>query len=119
MKKHITRKRLLQELTCLAECSSFNPIATIKIYFANACGDPDFDSAEKFYDMDKMAGRLMDLSLTHRITKSDYVKFMFQTGMAVSLVLAEDKDYRTNIDDEVVELLMKMKWSRGNDDSGV
>lgn len=109
MKKRPTRKKLLQALDGLIWESSYRPVSMVKIYHVNSWGEPKFESQELFYNLDDFVGRLMDLSLSHRIVKISSAAFSYNDGMLVVFRVMEDKDCRTNIDAEFLERIMKLE----------
>ena len=114
MWKRKTRKQLLQVLNGLIWESSYRPVTMVKIYHVNAWGEPNFGSQEIFSNLDDFVGRLMDLSLSHRIVKISSAAFSYNDGLLVVFRVMEDKDCRTNIDAEILEAISRIEFDKGD-----
>ena len=110
MWKRPTRKKLLQALDGLILDSSRHPISQAKIYHVNRWGEADLDTQEIFNNIGDIAGRLMDLSMSHRIVKVSQASWTWKSGMVVVFRVMPDPDYRTNIDLEFMEKIMKLHF---------
>ena len=86
----------------------------VKIYHVNSCGEPNFDSQEIFYNLDDVVGRLMDLSLSHRIVKVSSAGFNYDGGTLVVFRVMKDPDFRTNIDAEILEAISRIEFGEGD-----
>lgn len=111
MWKRKTRKQLLQALDGLIWESSYRPVTMVKIYHVNSWGEPNFESQEMFSNLDDFVGRLMDLSLSHRIVKVSSAAFSYNDGLLVVFRVMEDKDCRTNIDAEFMDRIMRLSFN--------
>ena len=111
MWKRKTRKQLLQVLNGLIWESSYRPVTMVKIYHVNSWGEPNYESQELFSNLDDVVGRLMDLSLSHRIVKVSSAAFSYNDGMLVVFRVMEDKDCRTNIDAELLERITRLSFN--------
>ena len=109
MWKRQTRKQLLQALDNLILESSYRPVTMVKIYHVNSYGEPNFDSQEIFSNLDDVVGRLMDLSLSHRIVKVSSSMFKGGETLVVFRVM-QDRNYSTNIDAEMLDAISRIEF---------
>ena len=83
------------------------------------CSECDRILCEGVYeDPDVVAGRLMDLSLTHYVWDWKVSEMSGGYGkkwLAIDLTLAPSKDYTTNIDADLIELILKRMRRCRND----
>lgn len=114
MWKRKTRKQLLQALDGLIWESSYRPVTMVKIYHVNSWGEPNFESQELFYNLDDVVGRLMDLSLSHRIVKVSSAEFQYDGGTLVIFRVMQDPDFRTNIDAEMLDAISRIEFDKGD-----
>lgn len=114
MWKRKTRKQLLQALDGLIWESSYRPVTMVKIYHVNSWGEPNFESMELFFNLDDVVGRLMDLSLSHRIVKVSSAEFKFGCGTLVVFRVMKDPDFRTNIDAELLDAISRIEFDKGD-----
>jgi len=112
--KRPTRKNLLEALTGLIWESSYRPVTMVKIYHVNSWGDPNFESQELFSNLDDVIGRLMDLSLSHRIVKVSSAEFNFGSGTLVVFRVMQDPNFRTNIDAEILDAISRIEFDKGD-----
>ena len=106
MKKTITRKKLLKTMDDIVQESLHHPVSWFRIYFADQSGEWDLDTVEEINNIDEFVGRLMELSLSHRIVKISRGFFIYSTSMHVSFTLMKDNEFQTNIDEEFMNNIM-------------
>ena len=112
MWKRKTRKQLLQALNGLIWESSYRPVSMVKIYHVNAWGEPNFESQEIFSNLDDVVGRLMDLSLSHRIVKVSSAGFAYGGGTLVVFRVMQDQNFKTNIDAEILDAISRIEFGK-------
>jgi len=88
----------------------------VKVYIGVSPITPDFSSywerikhEDVYEDPDEVAGKLMDLSLTHYVwdwKASEMNGAYGEKWLAIELVLAPSKKYTTNIDADLIELIL-------------
>ena len=115
MWKRKTRKQLLHALNGLIWESSYRPVSMVKIYHVNSWGEPNFESQEIFSNLDDVVGRLMDLSLSHRIVKVSSAEFKYGGGILVVFRVMKDPDFRTNIDAEILDAISRIEFGEGDE----
>ena len=111
MWKRKTRKQLLQALDGLIWESSSRPVSQLEIYHVNSWGETDFGSQEIFFNLDDVVGRLMDLSISHRIVKVSSANFTGNRGTLVVFRVMQDPDFKTNIDAEFMDRIMRLNFN--------
>lgn len=111
MWKRPTRKKLLKAMDGLIWESSSRPVTQVEIYHVNSWGEPDFGSQEILFNLDDVVGRLMDLSISHRIVKVSSANFTWNGGTLVVFRVMPDPDYRTNIDAEFMDRIMRLNFN--------
>ena len=114
MWKRKTRKQLLQALNGLIWESSYHPVTMVKIYHVNSWGEPNYESQELFSNIDDFVGRLMDLSLSHRIVKVSSARFKYNDGTLIVFRVMKDPDFRTNIDAEMLDAISRIEFEKGD-----
>jgi len=116
MQRHLTRKRLLQELDYAQRTSKRKPVSMFLIYLTEEDGAICMYDVERFLDKSEVMVKLMDLSLGHRvvnITSSNYG--VVGNGICVRVTVTPAKEYQTNIDAEFMEYIMKLRFEDGTD----
>ena len=116
MQRHLTRKRLLQELDYAQRTSKRKPVSMFLIYLAEEYGATCIYDMERLCDKSEVMAKLMDLSLSHRvvnITSSNYG--VVGNGICVRVTVTPDKECQTNIDAEFMEYIMKLRFEDGTD----
>ena len=110
MWKRPTRKKLLQDIDTLALESRHHPVSAVKICHVNSWGVPDLESFKEFFNIEDVVCNLMDLSLSNRIVKVSNAGSLYYGGMLVVIRVMKDKECRTNIDEEFMEHIMKLRF---------
>ena len=108
--KRQTRKKMLRKLDDIQMLSKGIPVMQFNIEFITKDGCFLLEKDEKFYSIDELLARLMDLSLTHRMARIYMDEFAFLKGMCVTFTLKEDKFNLTNIDVEFMDKIMKLEF---------
>ena len=108
--KRPTRKKLIERLKGLIWISSGKPILAFQVEEVDSEGYYDLDSAITYYDLDDIAPKLMDLSLTHRIVNIRWQEYLDVHGMRVCFDVLESNDGTTNIDSEMMDLILRLNF---------
>ena len=113
MVKHQTRKKLIERLNELIWLSSGRPILDFSVVEVDSDGYYEFDWWDRtHYDLDGIVSRLMDLSLTHRIAQIRCQEYVTVRGMYVCFDVIESKDGTTNIDAEMMDLILRLNHKK-------
>lgn len=114
MWKRPTRKKLLQDIDTLALESRHHPVSVVKICHVNSWGVPDLESFREFFNIEDVVCNLMDLSLSNRIVKVSNAGSLYYGGMLVVIRVMKDKEYRTNIDAEMLDSISRIEFYKGD-----
>ena len=114
MWKRPTRKKLLQDIDTLALESRHHPVSVVKICHVNSWGVPDLESFKEFFNIEDSVCHLMDLSLFYRIVKVPNAGSLYYGGMLVVIRVMKDKEYRTNIDAEMLDSISRIEFYKGD-----
>ena len=117
MLKCQTRKELIERLKGLICISSERPALAFVIEDIDFEGYYELEwdryhSLGKYYGLNGIVSKLMDLSLTHRIAKIHCHEFMSVRGMWVFFDVFESKDGTTNIDSEIMDLILRLNCTK-------
>lgn len=118
--KRKTRAEILTMIDYACVLSVHAPITYAKIDCLTEDGAFYLDNREMVNGRDQTLGRLMDLSLTHRLAYVESMKFFASAShrsLAVTFVLKQTRDFTTNIDAEMMEHIAKMRWRADDDDT--
>ena len=110
MQCHLTRKRLLQELDYIVDCSYRIPVKCVQMWVKSAGSEHSlYELISTVHNADSLAAVLMDLSLYGWMV--DYVNINPDDCSEVEIYISRwDGKYNTNITPEVVEKLMGLTW---------
>ena len=108
MEKHLTRNKLLESIDNLVKYSRLYPVAMITVCFTNENGAILWRDTVEFYTLDEVVSLLMDKSIFYRIVNMRSSITPFMNGL-VMFTLSPDKEFRTNIDADFMEELMKLE----------
>ena len=113
MKKRPTRKKLIERLKELMWLSSGKPILDFTAIEIDSDGYYELEWWDRtHYDLDGIVSKLMDLSLTHRIAKIRCQDYVTVRGMCVCFDVIESKDGTTNIDAEMMDLILRLNYKK-------
>lgn len=113
MWKRQTRKKLIERLKSLIWLSPGMPVLAFNVEEVDSegyCCELEWD--KQYYDLDGIVPKLMDLSLTHRIVNIRRQEFVTVRGMCVCFDILESKDGTTNIDSEMMDLILRLNFKR-------
>ena len=111
MMRQMTRKRLYKTLRDLTFLSAGRPVRAFMLnnLDSEGCYDPlNWDMGT--YTLEGVISRLMELSLTHRIAKIRCQEYVTVRGMCVFFDMIESKDGTTNIDSDMMEMVLKLNY---------
>lgn len=114
MAKRPTRKKLIGRLKDLIWISSGKPILAFTVEEVDSEGYYELGWTRTYHDLDGIVSKLMDLSLTHRIANIHYQEYVSVTmfGMCVFFDVLESKDGTTNIDAEMMDLILRLNYEK-------
>lgn len=110
--KRKTRGQILTEIDDVRLASVYTPIRRVWIDCLTEEGTFYLRDRERVNGRDQTMARLMDLSLTHMLV-SVFRRELFDVNhrvLAVKFVLKPSRDYTTNIDDEMLEHIVRLEW---------
>lgn len=109
---------------CIEKQMSAFSTKKVKVYIGVSSVPPDTRSNFErilcdgvYEDPDEVAGKLMDLSLTHYVwdwNVSEESGGYGKKWLAIDLVLAPSKNYTTNIDADLIELILTRMGTRND-----
>ena len=109
--KRSTRKKLIKTLNDLIWLSSGQPVRNFIIRYLGEYGLYDLFDYEDL-DLDGVVSKLMELSLTHRVAKIHHSKYVTVNGMCVCFFVIESKDGTTNIDADMMDLILRLNFKK-------
>lgn len=113
MVKRQTRKKLIERLMDLIWLSSGKPVLTFIVEEVDSEGYYELGSEDRtYYDLDGIVSKLMDLSLTNRIVKIRYQEYVIAFGLCVFFDVVESKDITTNIDADMLDLILRLNCKK-------
>ena len=108
MEKHLTRNKLLESIDNLVKYSRLYPVAMITVCFTNENGAILWRDTVEFYTLDEVVSLLMDKSVFYRIVAVKSFEIL-HNRICVNFTLSPDKEFKTNIDIDFMEKLMKLE----------
>lgn len=111
MMRQMTRKRLYKTLKDLAFLSAGWPVRAFMLNELDSEGYYKLLPWEvDEFTLEGVISKLMDLSLTHRIAKIRRQEYVDVRGMCVCFDMIESEDGTTNIDSDMMELVLKLNY---------
>ena len=107
MEKRI--KSLLESIDGLVKYSMSHPVMQIIVYFTNENREILPKDTVELYSLDDVVSLLMDKSIFYRIVNVRSSINPFSNGLYVMFALSPDKEFKTNIDVDFMEKLMKLE----------
>ena len=107
-----TRKELLEKLNELIWISSEKPVFGFTVDEVDSEDYYILGWDTTYYDLDGIVSKLMDLSLTHKMVKIRCQEHVIVCGITVCFVLAESNDGNTNIDSEMIDLILRLNCKK-------
>ena len=108
MDKHLTRNKLLESIDGLVKYSRLYPVSLITVYFTNENGAILWRDTVELYTLDEVVSLLMDKSVFYRIVAVRSFEIL-HNRICVNFTLSPDKEFKTNIDIDFMEKLMKLE----------